>query len=323
MKISVINTYPYQIGLTTGQTRQGVLLEIIDTLGHRGLGEVAPLPQRNSESLQNALDQLKAKKQEIEEHDWTKANCLKDLQNLNLYPSLHFGLETALLSILDPLPYCEIMASALFMGSPQEILKQGELRHAEGFTTAKLKVSNLSFKDASLVIHELKNRFRLRIDVNQAWTTSDSLKFFLQFSQDDLEYVEDPFQNPRELAQFTHPLAVEESFLKVLSLKDLELLPNLRALIFKPTSHGGLAGFLPLQQWANERGISLVLSSNFESDLGLAAIASLIPRLSSTSYPAVGIGTFHHMKSHLLSPPLKFHQGKLCIPSKLSSRMMG
>jgi len=45
------------------------------------------------------------------------------------------------------------------MGSPKEILAQAELRHNEGYTSAKLKVNNLSFNDASKIIRNYKVDF--------------------------------------------------------------------------------------------------------------------------------------------------------------------
>lgn len=142
------------------------------------------------------------------------------------------------------------------MGSPQEILHQAALREQEGFISAKLKVSNHSFQEAANLIYQLKDRFRLRIDVNRAWKTDCSLKFFAQFPLDTFDYVEEPFKNPADLALFPHPLAIDESFPSDLSLKQLESLPTLKALIYKPTIQGGISGCLPVHKWAKQKGVS-------------------------------------------------------------------
>lgn len=185
------------------------------------------------------------------------------------------------------------------MGPPEEILEQAKLRYEEGYTSAKLKVGHLDFKQAEQLIDALKNLFRLRIDVNRAWSTADSLRFFSKYPLDAFDYVEEPFQNPCGLAQFPHPLAVDESFPQDLSLKQLDELPTLKALIYKPTIQGGLLGCFPLQEWLVNRKISLVLSSSFESPLGLAHIASMAHRLSLSA--PIGIGTYHY-----LTDPIKF-----------------
>lgn len=319
MKIVKISIHPYQIALSSGQIREGGVLEIENEEGDCGWGEAAPFPQRNLETFKEVFFQLQGKKKELLQKEWVVETCLQQLSDFFLYPSLHFGLESALLSLLNPLPDCEVECSALFMGSCQEIFKQASERYTEGFTVAKLKVGNLSFEDAFYLINELKKPFRLRIDVGQAWKTIDALRFFARFSEEDFEYVEDPFQNPLDLAQFTHPFAVEEPFPKILSLEQLETLPKLRALVFKPTVQGGLSSLLSLLSWANKHKVALVLSSNFESGLGLACIASIACRLSPYTNSAVGIGTYHHIKEPFLSFPLSFQRGKL----QLSSRREG
>jgi o-succinylbenzoate synthase len=315
MKIKAFSLHPYEISLTNGQLRQGTLLNILDQDGNSGWGEVAPLPKWSLETLDDSLQQLNQKQREIMKVDWTARNCLQEIGKLNLLPSVAFGLESALLSILSPISDSIVSTSALLMGSPEEIMQQAELRQKEGYSSAKLKVSNLSFEEASQIIHQLKDKFRLRIDVNRAWKTSESLRFFDQFPLDTFDYVEEPFQNPHDLASFPHPLAVDESFPQDLSLEELQSLPTLKALIYKPTIQGGLLKCLPLQEWTKKEGIELVLSSSFESDIGLAYVASIAYRLSLLS--PVGIGTYYYLDRHLCSPDLQFSRSFVHIPTKI------
>lgn len=318
MKIQSFILHPYELLLTNGQKRFGVLLKITDEKGVGGWGDVAPLPKCSKETLEDSLQQLERRRQDIIRFDWTAHTCLDELAKLELLPSVSFGLESALLSILSPLAEHAIPTSALLMGSPKEILEQASLRYSEGYTSAKLKVNNLNFDEAAHLIHQLKKNFYLRIDVNRAWTTLESLRFFSQFPLDTFDYVEEPFANPNDLALFPHPLAIDESFPKDLSLEWLESLPTLKALIYKPTIQGGLLGCLPLQKWTTQRGISLVLSSSFESDLGLAHVASLAHRLSLSA--PVGIGTYHYLTGYLCAIPLRFSRSIVYIPSLIKSR---
>lgn len=315
MKIKTFSLHPYEIPLIHGPIRKGILVNIVDHEGKSGWGEVAPLPQWSRETLEDSLQQIHQKQQEIMEVDWTDCNCLQELKKLSLLPSVSFGLESALLSILDPDLEHTVPVSALLMGSPEEIMQQAKLRQQEGYTFAKLKVSHLHFKEAAEIIHQLKDIFYLRIDVNRAWKTSESLRFFEQFSLDTFDYVEEPFQNPHDLAIFPHPLAVDESFPHDLSIDQLELIPTLKALIYKPTIQGGLLGCLPLCVWARKRGVDLVLSSSFESDLGLAHIALIASRLSLLS--PVGIGTYYYLSHYLCSPALQFSHSSVHIPIQM------
>jgi o-succinylbenzoate synthase len=315
MKIKTFSLLPYEIPLTTGLLRSGMLIHLTDEKGTSGWGDVAPLPKWSQESLEDSSKQLHQKQQEIMEVDWTARNCLGEIEKLKLLPSTVFGLESALLSIVSPLPEHVVPTSALLMGSPQEIVQQAHQRHHEGFTSAKLKVSHLSFKEAAELICQLKEQFRLRIDVNRAWNTSDSMRFFEQFPLDTFDYVEEPFQNPQDLALFPHPLAVDESFPQDLCLEQLESLPTLKTLIYKPTIQGGMLGCLFLCEWIAKRGINLVLSSSFESDLGLGHIASMAHRLSLSA--PVGIGTYYYLNNLICTPSLRFSRSFVHIPGQL------
>lgn len=315
MRINNISLHPYQIPLKSPSVRSGIFLQIHVENGKSAWGEVAPLPKWSKETLDDSSVQLKQKIQEILEKEWIASTCLKEIESLKLLPSVSFGLESAILSILCPLYEYQVPTSALLMGSVSEILNQAMVKISDGYTSAKLKVSHLSFAEAYEVIHQLKHHFRLRIDVNRAWTTSESLQFFSQFSLDSFDYVEEPFQNPNDLAKFLHPLAVDESFPNNLSLEQLESLPTLKALIYKPTIQGGMVGCLPLHAWAANRGINLVLSSSFESDLGLAYVASIAHRLSLTA--PVGIGTYDHLQEMACGVPLRFSHSFVSIPALL------
>lgn len=316
--IQTLTLYSYALPLTNGQVRSGILIHIIDENGNESWGEAAPLPNWSRETMEEAVQQLNQKKDEITSISWSAASCFEELERLNLFPSAQFGLESAILSQLSPLPEVDIPASGLLMGTPHEILSQAEARYNEGFTSAKLKVSNLNFQEAAFVIHQLKDKFRLRIDVNRAWQTLESLQFFSQFPLDTFDYVEEPFKNPHDLRVFPHPLAVDESFPSDLSLKELESFPTLKALIYKPTIQGGVTGCLPLLEWARKRGVQIVLSSSFESDIGLKGVALIAYRLNLL-YP-VGIGTYHFLTEDISETPLRFFHSHVTIPSQLSPK---
>lgn len=311
MKIDQLTFHPYEIALTSGQRRRGLWVKIIDTQGKSGWGEIAPLPKWSRETLDQAYAQIQQVQNHIVAIEWELQTCLGEIERLALLPSVTFGLESALLSILDPLPAFNKEASALLMGSYQEILEQAKQRSQEGFTSAKLKVSQLSFQEAAEAIDLLKEHFHLRIDVNRAWSTQEALRFFAQFPLNTFDYVEEPFQDHKDLllGEFQHPLAIDESFPHELSFRELEGLNTLKAIIYKPTIQGGLIGCLPVHRWAKEHGVDVVLSSSFESALGLAHVASIAQRLSINT--PIGIGTYHYLKDHegAMAMPFKIDKG--------------
>ncbi len=270
--------------------RTGLIIQLTTEDGKTSQGEIAPLAGWSSETLSEAEQQLREKKSALVQTDWFLENYSDHLKDY--LPSCHFGLESALLQLLDPLPRGSVEISALFMGSYEEILKQATLREKEGFRVAKLKISSLELRDAKKLIRLLQHRFRLRIDVNSAFETEDALRFFSDFSADSFEYVEDPLKHVEDLPFFSHPLAVDESFRKKISLLDLAKIPHLKALVYKPTLQGGLGFCRPIHDWTQKQGIALVLSSSFESPRGLQGIAAMGRRLK-ISHP-LGLGTCHY-----------------------------
>lgn len=274
--------------------REGILLSVTDEHGRQSQGEVSPLPNWNQESIENVVQQIHDKKEELLSVEWSSETIFPLLLSLNLYPSLSFGLEATLLNLLSPVNGEGVKSSAWLMGTPSEILSIATQRKAEGFSTAKVKVSKLSLQEAYEVINQLKELFKLRIDVNRAWSTQNSLHFFSQFPHDAFDYVEEPFQNPLDLPLFKHPLAVDESFPHPLCLESLEKIPSLKALIYKPTVQGGISHCLPIKSWCEKRGVDLVLSSSFEGHIGHSQIAMMAKRLSLKT--AVGIGTSYYLE---------------------------
>lgn len=309
MKLKSLSYQLYDAPLSFGLLRKGAYLKIASDGGHESCGDMAPFPNWSHETLEEACQQLDTKRNVLLEIDWQKESFLSHLKNMALWPSLSFALESALSSLLQPVDKFSYPVAALLMGTAKEIEQQAIKRKAEGFTTAKVKVSQLSFKDAAQIIQQLKEIFRLRVDVNKAWPTKKSLDFFAQFSPSDFDYIEEPFQQAKDLPLFHYPLAVDESFPHLFSLEELASLPSLKALIYKPMIQGGILNAGPLADWAEKRGLSLVLSSTFDSPLALSHMARLAHQLSLNA-PA-GLGTYYFLNEP--KPALSFVNGFLQI----------
>jgi o-succinylbenzoate synthase len=250
------------------------------------------------------IQEIQEKKTALQRIEWTLENYAFHLNALSLFPSVAFGVESALLSLLEPKCGGRVEISALLYGSCEQILHQAELKKKEGYKSAKVKVSNLSLDEAFFVLTKLHKDFFLRVDVNRAWSYEESLSVFSSFPKNAFEYIEEPCRDLEKLPLFPFPLAIDESFPRELSLEDLKNLPQLQALIYKPTLQGGLCFCLPLYHWTKAQGIELILSSCFETDLGLYHIAKLSQRLSLKT--PLGIGTYEALKRTTIEPPLSF-----------------
>jgi O-succinylbenzoate synthase len=113
------------------------------------------------------------------------------------------------------------------------------------------------------------------------------------------------------LQLFPYPIAVEEFISKGISFSQLETIPNLKAVTYKPTVQGGYLVGQQFKQWADKRGIALVISSSLESDIGHKHLAATAGRLNLTS--PIGIGTYHYLDHHLSKDKLLFKNGKVTV----------
>lgn len=191
-------------------------------------------------------------------------------------PSVRFGLSCALQPFsLKPLriPLCALNAPR------------------PGFSTLKLKLKDSTVEQAVAQARALKDQFRLRIDCNRAWSLEHALAFASHFKPDDFEYLEEPVGSG--LVEFSRrtgfPIAADES-LRDGSYKQV---PTVKAAIVKPMLMGGVP----------KLDVPIVLSSSFETSLGILQIA----RLAQNDLPQ-GLDTF---EDDLLSPPLKRENGYL------------
>ena len=81
--------------------RKGILLNVRNQNNEEAQAEISPLPGHSRESLEDALEQLANIKRRVHTTWWTK-DALPHLESWRLFPSVHFGLKSALLDLIDP-----------------------------------------------------------------------------------------------------------------------------------------------------------------------------------------------------------------------------
>ena len=146
------------------------------------------------------------------------------------------------------------------------------------FSCYKIKVGRQSVHDdanmVSTIIRSLPPQTKIRLDANCAWSMSQCMTFWNLIKEyiGNIEYIEEPLSNPEEYPKLSIPFALDER----LSLFDTQLhtLSYLRAIILKPS----LLGFHSCTDWiarATQLNISAVVSSTFESSVGLFAYADI------------------------------------------------
>ena len=260
---------PVVFGQQAHQFRTGLLLE---QDGH--WSEAAPLPYFSQETLDDVIASLRG--------------------NGTTPRSLEFALET-----LRPLKDVAIPMNALLQGSPEQIEQAAESLAQSDCRAVKLKVGRGEFKKdvemVRFVRSTLQSNQSLRLDANRAWDWDTAMKFSLAVKDLDIEYLEEPLQDPTRLDDLTRETgiryALDETLLEYQSLNDFAL-PA--ALIIKPTILGGRAKIVQLSQ----RGVPLTFSASYESGVGLSRIVQLAAEFAPDR-PA-GLDTYRYLKTDVL-----------------------
>ncbi|MBP7073915.1 MAG: hypothetical protein KBA81_00835 [Rhabdochlamydiaceae bacterium] len=191
-----------------------------------------------------------------------------------LFPSVEFGIYGLIAPLAASVP------CALFLyGTPDEVLKTAETAH--GCTVAKLKVGHWTMDEALAVIRALP--FKLRLDFNHLWESAKVHQLCAKLSPDQIEFLEDAGSS---VPGFIEAVDERES-------------PT----IWKPMVRG-----LPSPRE------HLILSSSFESSIGLHQIASLIQSHQIPPH-VLGIGTITHLEQDLVQNPAVLKDGKLHFPT--------
>ncbi|MGL5627204.1 MAG: enolase C-terminal domain-like protein [Candidatus Rhabdochlamydia sp.] len=282
-KLDVVSwrIFSFQLTKKDRSTRLSHLVCWKDSNHQEAWAEISPLPGRSKETSEEALLQLVA--------------ILRGKKPLELYPSVSFALATALKQLyFPPIPIC-----ALLSGSKQEIEEQASLAQHKGFSSVKVKISQLSLEDAFKVLNKLRKIFSLRVDANQCFSFKEALHFFGQFAFHDFDFIEEPTWETNQLADFSHPFGLDETIEKKPDFK-FENLVNCRAIIVKPMIQGFFATKKLMKQLERKKN-KLIFSSSYESGLGLMQIASLALAAQTKLYP-LGLDTQSLFTEDILSP---------------------
>lgn len=295
-------------GVYTTRNVWYILLTNSNMPHHYGVGECAPLPDLSCDDLPH--------------YDQLLADACKDFEqtgkinkeNLLPYPSILFGLETALLHFkagsmkLQDTPFSRgekgiAINGLIWMGNFNEMYQRIEVKMQQGFRCIKLKIGAIDFeKELELLTHIRRHfgpkQIELRVDANGAFTPADAFEKLQCLSQFHLHSIEQPIRAGQwtEMARLCSntplPIALDEELIGINQRKQkIELLDTIRPqyIILKPSLHGGLCGAEEWMKLAAERGIGTWVTSALESNIGLNAIA----QWCATQHPILpqGLGT--------------------------------
>jgi o-succinylbenzoate synthase len=239
--------------------------------------------------------------------------------DLASYPSIQFGLETALLDLanggkgvyflndfargLQKIP----INGLVWMGSTEFMQDQIESKIHEGYTTIKLKIGAIDSKKEMDLLEGIRKRYNeneitIRVDANGAFGLSEAKVVLQRLRELHVHSIEQPIAkgNWEEMALLSAsniiPIALDEELIGIYDLEaKMKLLTTIQPqfIVLKPSLHGGISGCREWISLAEELGIGWWMTSALESNIGLDAIAQFTAEFKNELPQGLGTGSLY------------------------------
>ncbi len=314
--------FPLAVKGVASTERHGVLLQLTSEDGMVGWGDAAPLPGWSREDLDLVLVDLKTLTATIPtgrpDAQWVLG---QHYPKEGICASARYAFECAYLgllagqagiglrSILAEQPTDRLLINALVPNDCQD--------PPPGYLTYKVKVGRGDLMQEAEWIRRLSGNLpeggELRLDANRAWTLEEAEQFSAAVADCPIEYLEEPLRDPDQLAAFMErspiPIAVDET-LEERGVGLFEALPGLRAAVLKPALNGGLVDAVRIADAAHRRGMYPVVTSGFESGIGIRALAQLAGAIVPPGI-ACGLDPYRWIAEDVVEPELEIEEGSL------------
>lgn len=397
---------------TSAKERRGayVYLDVEGVMGGEvtkfsGVGEVSPLPGVHEERLYEAVAQAAFACHRLQGEvlpaidcgrgkganganpvAWTQA--VQPLNGLRLLPSVQFGVEGAILSVMaqhqgvnlptllsslvsvkheptEPAIETTMMNSNVRVNGLVDAQEGEEIylicqkakalvESPDGYRCLKLKVArpwSSVQKDVEMVRavqSAVGSHVALRVDANSSWTLEQAMEFAERIKalegEINLQYVEDPVKTISDLValckQTDLPIALDEPLTAtkwqpgvIEFISKRSNLKALKALALKPAAVGSLLLCLRLARVARRLGMKTVITSAFESSVGLEQLGALARAVDPAGEMDHGLSTGAWLGQAFLTnniqdsettiPPTLFLHGFLGQASEWEATMAG
>lgn len=301
----------------TYTTRQSwfVRLTSDECPGIAGIGECAPLPSLSCDDFRDVTQILQVTNR------LRLGNEPFDNGSLRDYPSLLFGLETAMRQLeqggtwrLWDTPFTRgesgiAINGLIWMGDYKRMREQIEEKLRAGYRCVKLKIGAIDFEEELNLLRYIRSHFsakeiELRVDANGAFSPHDAMERLKRLAELDLHSIEQPIRAGQweEMARLTAdtplPIALDEELIGHNRPEEKKrLLETIRPqyIVLKPSLHGGLSG---CEEWIRLADTLLGntptprwwITSALESNIGLNAIAQWCSTLANPLPQGLGTG---------------------------------
>ncbi len=279
-------------GVYTTRTSWFITLTSSDAPGRIGIGECAPLPDLSYDASPDYPAILRSFCDKFEQEGTIDYSAMRP------YPSMLFGLETALLhfnsgttAFFDtPFSRGEVgipINGLIWMGDYDTMLQRIEDKLAQGYRCIKLKIGAIDFEKELDLLRIIRERFshrevELRLDANGAFAPNEALYKLELLSQYAIHSIEQPIRTKlwsamAELCRESPlPIALDEELIGINQPQQKTQVLNIikpKYIVLKPSLHGGMKG---TEEWidaARSLDIDTWITSALESNVGLNAIA--------------------------------------------------
>ena len=301
-----------------------------------GIGECGPLKGLSIDDVEDFSRQLS-----VVSRQFLDSPLISHHSQLEKYPSIHFGIETALLDlqnggkrVIFQNDFSDGKASLpinglVWMGSKEFMLQQIQEKLASGYTCLKLKIGAIDFEAELEILKTIRRNFSadkimLRLDANGAFSKTNALEKLHQLAEFQIHSIEQPIKQGQwktmsDLCINTPiPIALDEELIGIYGNQKNELLDVIQPQFFilKPTL---LGGFEMCDEWisiAEKRGIDWWITSALESNIGLNAICqyTYAKTQNKRQMPqGLGTGSLYHNN---LTSPLTISDGRISYNSE-------
>jgi len=284
----------------------------IYTPDHFGIGECAPLTDLSCDDLPDYENILQKACKNLENSGTI------DYKALRPYPSILFGLETAMRHYksgsyaLWNTPFSRgekgiPINGLIWMGEYQQMAEQIEEKIRQGFKCIKLKIGAINFEEELDLLRKIRLRYPpekllLRVDANGAFSVENAMERLTRLAELRLHSIEQPiragqWQEMGELTASTPlPIALDEELIGCNSYNDkCALLQTIKPqyIVLKPSLHGGLMGCTEWIEVADDMNIGWWITSALESNIGLNAIAQWCATMENPMHQGLGTGLLY------------------------------
>jgi len=286
----------------------------------KAYGECAPLPDLSCDFDAHYEDKVREVCERVEDFFYWLDDGLVD------YPSILFGLETALIDLqngakqaLFDTPFTRgeegiLINGLIWMGDPDYMREQIKEKLAQGYHCIKLKIGANAIQEELAIIATLRDEFpkeqlEIRVDANGAFTAEEAMPILERLAELGIHSIEQPIRQGQIGAMRflcrKSPLAIafDEELIGINTLEEKrKLLKNTKPqyIILKPSLHGGISGCEEWIELAEAKNIGWWVTSALESNIGLNAIAQWTSSLG-VSMPQ-GLGTGQLFTNNFASP---------------------